>query len=211
MVETTASVATTIRDDTAERHRNKYANANPLQRLTLHRLHTTLAAELKALEPTSILDFGCGEGFLTEALATEGAPLNGYIGVDLREDAIEEARTRNPNQKFLVTDLFDPVALDPKYDVVLASQVLEHLIGPDKFLERLAQLTGRRLILTVPAEPWFQLINLARGRDFIRLGNHPEHVNHWNEKTFSEFVNAHANVISAKTVFPFIVVTAEPR
>ena len=211
MGETIASGATTIREDTAERHRNKYANANPLQRLTLYRLHTTLAAELKALQPKSILDFGCGEGFLTEALAAEDAPLNGYLGVDLREDAIDEAHARNPEQKFLVADLFDSVALDPKYDVVLASQVLEHLIGPERFLERLVQLTARRLVLTVPAEPWFQLINLARGRDFIRLGNHPEHINHWNEKTFVEFVSAYAKIVSAKTIFPFVVVTAEPR
>jgi SAM-dependent methyltransferase len=211
MGETIASGATTIRDDTAERHRNKYANANPLQRLTLHRLHTTLAAELNDLAPTSILDFGCGEGFLTEALRAEGAPLNGYLGVDLRADAIDDARARNPKQAFLVADLFDPVALAPKYDVVLASQVLEHLIGPEKFLQRLAQLTARRLILTVPAEPWFQIINLARGRDLIRLGNHPEHVNHWNEKTFAAFVDSAARVVSTKTVFPFVVVTAEPR
>lgn len=200
--------ATTIRHDTAARHRRKYADANPIHRLTLGRFHDALAAELGALTPQSILDFGCGEGFLVDRLLDRGVALDGYVGVDLRQDAIAEARARHPGRAFLVEDVFRWPRDGRRFELVLASQVLEHLFRPERYLKRLAELSSRRLLLTVPLEPWFQLMNLARGRDFIRLGNHPEHINHWNEETFAAFVAPWATVVRVWTVFPFVFVRA---
>jgi hypothetical protein len=57
------------------------------------------------------------------------------------------------------------------------------------------------MLLTVPCEPRFKFLNLARGRDVLRLGNHPEHVNQWSHSTFSAFVAARAKIERAWTVF----------
>ena len=92
----------------------------------------------------------------------------------------------------------------------MALEVLEHLFEPAPVLRRLVSLTRGALVLTVPHEPWFQLANLARGRDLIRLGNHPEHVQHWNTRSFTEFVSEYADVVSVRRRFPFIIMTARP-
>ncbi len=148
---------------------------------------------------------------MLDALATRGVELNGYEGIDLRADAIAEARSRWPGKRFATADLFDAAFDDKRYDVVMALEVLEHLYEPAEALRRLVSLTNGTLVLTVPHEPWFQLVNLARGRDLMRLGNHPEHVQHWNPASFAEFVSDQAEVTGIRRSFPFIIATAQPR
>lgn len=203
--------ATTIRHDTTARHVAKYSNANPLHRLSLDRFHQAIAAELKAVAPQSVLDFGCGEAFALDELAKQGVSFADYEGVDLRTDALDEARLRWPQHRFTSADILDPAFDGRRFDVTLALEVFEHLYEPERVLKRLAELTNDMLILSVPHEPWFQLVNLMRGRDFIRLGNHPEHVQHWNPASFAEFIAPYAEVASVKRSFPFIIATARPR
>jgi len=202
---------TTIRSDTGERHRRKYASRNPFQRLVLDRFFIEVASELRTLNPGRTLEFGCGEGFFLERLEGLGVRLPDLLGVDLREDAIAEARERCPQYRFEVQDLLTWDIPEHSFDLVIASQVLEHLPDPAPFLHRLAALSRGHLLLTVPCEPWFRLLNLARGRDILRLGNHPEHVNQWGLRTFTDFVSQHVEVVRAKVCFPFVILIARPR
>ena len=163
------------------------------------------------MAPRSILDFGCGEAFTLDELARLGVDVENYEGVDLRADALAAARTRWPRLRFSHADILDPDFDGRRYGVTLALEVMEHLFEPDRVLKRLAELTDNAIILSVPHEPWFQLTNLLRGRDFIRLGNHPEHVQHWNPRTFADFISPHAEVVRIRASFPFIIATARPR
>lgn len=203
--------ATTIRHDTADRHLAKYRNANPLHRLSLDRFHRTIAAELKAHAPQTVLDFGCGEAFALDELAKQGVWFGEYEGVDLRTEALREARARLPQHRFTQADILDSSFDNRRFDVTLALEVFEHLYEPERVLKRLVELTQNILILSVPHEPWFQLINLLRGRDLMRLGNHPEHVQHWNPASFANFIAPHAEVVSIRLSFPFIIAIARPR
>lgn len=170
-----------------------------------------MARDLGALAPTSVLDFGCGEGFILDQLAKRDVQLHGYEGVDLRADALAAARERWPGQAFTQANLFDPAFDGRKYHTVMALEVLEHLFEPEKALARLVSMADQALLLTVPNEPWFQLMNLIRGRDLIRLGNHPEHINHWNKRTFAEMISDYAEIVEMKTRFPFVIAVAKPR
>lgn len=137
--------------------------------------------------------------------------LDGYLGLDLRADALHAARQRQPQAAFECANLFDAKFDDQKFHTVMSLEVLEHLFEPEKALKRLVSLASEAIVLTVPNEPWFQLANLVRGRDLIRLGNHPEHINHWNKKTFAAFVSDFAEVTEVKTRFPFVILVAKPR
>jgi 2-polyprenyl-3-methyl-5-hydroxy-6-metoxy-1,4-benzoquinol methylase len=157
------------------------------------------------------LDFGCGEAFFWTEMDRRGVSMRNLTGIDLRKDALEAAGKNFPQHTFLYQDLLT-WDIDQKYDLVIASQVLEHLPGPDKFLARLCELTTRQgyILLTVPWEPFFMLANLARGRDVKRLGNHPEHINHWGKRGFTKFVAGRAKVVRTLAIFPFILVLAKP-
>lgn len=144
-------------------------------------------------------------------MAAREIELPNYEGLDLRSDALTEARSRWPGTHFSKADLFDPTYDQKRYHTVMALEVLEHLFEPEPALKRLASLATDYILLTVPNEPWFQFMNLIRGRDFIRLGNHPEHINHWNKNLFIDFVGRHAEVVRVITRFPFIILLARPR
>jgi trans-aconitate methyltransferase len=200
---------TSVRSDTARRHARKYANKNPLHRLALGNFFRRIADILRDLEPRRTLDFGCGEGLFLERIHEQGYVFASYVGVDTREEAVAEARKRHPQHEFLAQDIFRWDRAPSSFDLVIASQVLEHLRDPEPVLRRLTELSSRRLLLTVPLEPWFQILNLLRGRDLARLGNHPEHVNRWGLRAFSALVSKFVSIRSAEISFPFIIVVGE--
>lgn len=202
---------TTIRDDTGARHRAKYDNPNPIQRWVLARFFQKMASWIRLLAPKSTLEFGCGEGLLLQALRTRGAVLPHYTGLDLREDALDFARRINlPSDRFVNADLRSWESPE-RFDLVLASQVLEHLPEPFPVMKKLGERCSGHLILSVPHEPFFQVSNLVRGRDIKRLGNHPEHVNRWTLQGFRSFVETEFDVVLCESSFPFTICVATPR
>lgn len=204
------TVGGTIRPDTASRHEDKYRNGSRLHRKALDRFFDHVSREIAALECSSILDFGCGEAFFWEEIRRRMTVTAEVVGIDLRSEAIEKAKLSHPDFMFLQQDVlsWEP---DRKFDLVIASQVLEHLIQPGRFLERLCKVSHQHLLLTVPWEPLFRLCNLARGRDLRRLGNHPEHINHWGQRSFERFVCKYECIEKSITCFPFLIIVARPR
>lgn len=100
--------------------------------------------------PRRVLDVGCGSGaFLTIPLA-EAHPDVIFVGVDQDEHTIRHAQAshRCPNLRFLC----DWPDSEPPFDLVIASEVIEHVEDPDGFLEDcLASLRpGGYLVVTLP-------------------------------------------------------------
>lgn len=201
---------TTIREDTSTRHIQKYGNKNPIHQLVLGRFLDAIAKELGEYSDEMVLDFGCGEAFFWKEMEARGVKLNSLTGVDLRDDALETAAKTFPQHTFISQDVLT-WQTDSKYDLVVASQVLEHLPEPHVFLKKLVTLSSKHLLFSVPWEPYFRLCNLARGRDVLRLGNHPEHINLWGKKTFIDFLEEEVEIIKYIPVFPFLLAIAKPK
>lgn len=203
----------TLREDTSERHSKKYQNTNLIHQLVLGRFLDSCAKDIKAFEEQKALDFGCGEAFFWQEMANRGVSMKNLTGMDLRDDALTIARENFPQHSFIKQDLLQTDTDKQQYDIVIASQVLEHLPRPEHFIQQLVKLCSPEghLLLTVPWEPFFMLSNLARGRDILRLGNHPEHINLWSARGFKNFVSPYAEIIHSKTVFPFQLILAKPK
>jgi 2-polyprenyl-3-methyl-5-hydroxy-6-metoxy-1,4-benzoquinol methylase len=202
-------VKSSVRADTTARHIHKYESRNPVQRWLLERFHRHIRAWIDELRPVRVLDFGCGEGYFWEAMARLG-PIPDVVGLDVREDALQAARRRLPGLTFLRQDLFDFNPAE-RFDLVVASETLEHLYEPARVLAQLCRLSRGSVLLTVPHEPFFQLSNLLRGRDLRGFGNHPEHVQHWSRRSFVEFVSPMVIADRVETSFPFILLLGRPR
>lgn len=76
------------------------------------------------------------------------------------------------------------------FDIVICSEVLEHLQYPGRALRELARVSGNMLLLTVPNEPWFCLGNLFALKNIQRFGNPIGHINHWTYRGFVKYINA---------------------
>jgi hypothetical protein len=89
--------------------------------------------------------------------------------------------------------------------------VLEHLTDPEEALKKLVEITNKDLILSVPNEPIWHILNMARGKYWTALGNTPGHFQHWSKRQLIQFVSKYAQVISVKTPLPWTLIHCRPN
>ena len=98
----------------------------------------------------SILDAGCGNGFVAGKLAELG---HNVVGIDLAEDGIAIARNTYPSLRFEVHSIYDDLQdIVTNVDLVISSEVIEHLFSPAAFLRNVHKVIrpGGHIILTTP-------------------------------------------------------------
>ena len=62
---------------------------------------------------------------------------------------------------------------------------------------------GGHLLVSVPREPLWRGLNMARGAYIKDLGNTPGHLNHWSRKAFVELLSRHGTVEEIRSPFPW--------
>jgi 2-polyprenyl-3-methyl-5-hydroxy-6-metoxy-1,4-benzoquinol methylase len=188
----------------------KYERAGGVEGRLLDGFRRRLLREVAALGPSTVLDAGCGEGIVAGWLAAE-LPGVAVHGVDARPEGVEEFRRRNPGMPVSVGDLYALDFADGEFDLVLSTEVLEHLERPRDAVKEMARVAGAHLLITVPHEPFFRAGNLARGRYVPRLGSTPGHMNTWGRRGFTGMVSGRAEVLRWWSAFPWQGVSARPR
>lgn len=190
---------------TSCRHGNlqKHLNPNPLQRYLLRRFHQCIVELVRQVQPSSLLDAGCGQGFTLRALEQAGLSA-ATMGVDLDGESLAWGRAHNLSRAPLVAaEVLRLPFADRSFDLVLCLEVLEHLTEPGRGLTELLRLTRRYVLVSVPHEPWFRLANLLRGKHVAALGNDPEHVQQFSLAALRRLAAAQADVLWHGTSFPW--------
>lgn len=103
---------------------------------------------IRPLDFESVLDVGCGQGAFLEELKSEFPDVN-PCGIDISSSAVELARTRVPGGRFNVVDITHNV-LDEKCDLVVCSEVLEHIPDDVSALQNLRKMTAKYLLVSTP-------------------------------------------------------------
>ncbi len=184
---------------------DKYGSTNPVVRRLMAGFERTLDELLRAADPRSILDIGCGEGVLTERWAARLGD-GRVVGVDLPDPklAAHWQRRRRANLQFRELDVTAglPYA-DGEFGLVCATEVLEHVPEPGRVIAEMARVASRHLLVSVPHEPLWRVLNLARGAYLTELGNTPGHVNHWTRRGIARLLARHGEVVAVRAPFPW--------
>ena len=101
-----------------------------------------------------------------------------------------------------MTDLAFP---DRAFDLVLCLEVIEHVPDPQAAVRELARVCSGDLVVSVPFEPWFRAGSLLRGKYVRTLGNHPEHVNHFNRRSLAELLEPVDPRAEIRVAFPWLI------
>jgi 2-polyprenyl-3-methyl-5-hydroxy-6-metoxy-1,4-benzoquinol methylase len=184
---------------------DKYGSTNPVVRRLMSGFERTLGRLFTKAAPQSVLDVGCGEGVLTYRWAEQLGD-RPVLGIDLPDPKLEaQWSTRGrANLEFRAMDVDGLAALpDASFDLAAAIEVLEHVPDPERTLAEMARVAARHLLVSVPREPLWRALNVARGAYVRELGNTPGHVNHWSKRSFVRAAGRHGEVVEACSPFPW--------
>ena len=185
---------------------DKYGTTNRGLLNLMRTFDRTLDELFRRADPGSLLDVGCGEGVLTHRWAQR---LKGrrVVGIDY-DDPVLKALWEQRHSPNLTFDILSGPNLpygDSKFEVASAVEVLEHLPDPKHMIAELTRVASSYVLVSVPREPLWRGLNLARGAYLRQLGNTPGHLNHWSKRGFVELLSAYGDVVEARSPFPWIV------
>ena len=183
---------------------DKYGSTNPVVRKLMAGFERTLDELLGRAAPSTILDVGCGEGVLVEQWADRPA-VERIVGIDLEDEGLqaEWAKRRRPNLEYKVMPAENLPFAEQEFDLASAIEVLEHVPDPAHTVAEMARVARGHLLVSVPREPMWRGLNLARGAYLRDLGNTPGHVNHWSKRSFVRLLSRHGEVLEARSPFPW--------
>lgn len=205
---------------------DKYHSSNPIVKWMMANFKKSIKELLEILEkePTKICETGCGEGEITTYIK-QCMPKAHIDAFDISEKVILNATEQHDNIDFFVGNIYNMEVIEPKqgkkhilntneYDLVVCSEVLEHLEEPENALKKINEITADKgyILLSVPNEPIWRICNMARGKYLKQLGNTPGHIQHWSKRAFCKMLTKNnMRIIETKTPFPWTMVLIAKR
>lgn len=144
-----------------------YSNRNVADEFEWQRFRVEQICEiLRNIEPKEVgADIGCHSGLATALYAATGiTTLHGY---DISEKSLENLRAKGFEGFYWNVDGGKCPAADNTYDVIVAGEIIEHLVDTDTFARELFRILkpGGQVILTTPnLASWYNRLRLLRGR-----------------------------------------------
>ncbi len=126
--------------------------------------HAYLVPKVLSLIPPDarrVVDIGCGNGYVVGLLAARGYDV---LGVEPSPDGIAQARAAHPGLRFEQAPVEEVSArISGAFDVVLATEVIEHLYTPRTLLRSGLQLLrpGGRMIVSTPYHGYLKNLALS--------------------------------------------------
>ncbi|MCD6322236.1 MAG: methyltransferase domain-containing protein, partial [Clostridiales bacterium] len=191
---------------------DKYNSTNPFVIKIMEGFEHSLDDLILKIKPLSIHEVGCGEGFLVlkwnqEKIIARGTDFSSQVIKIARENIEKFGLSKNI---FQVKSIYDLDTEADKADLIVCCEVLEHLEHPEEGLRALQSVVDRWLILSVPREPLWSVLNIARGKYLKEFGNTPGHIQKWSKNSFLHLVSNYFQVLEVKTPLPWVMLLCQP-
>jgi ubiquinone/menaquinone biosynthesis C-methylase UbiE len=186
---------------------DKYGSTNPVVRRLMAGFERDLAELFAQADPQSVLDVGCGEGVLAHKWAQQIDP-RPIVGIDLADPILqaEWEKRRSDNLEYRIMRAENLPFADNEFDVATAIEVLEHVEDPEHTLSEMARVSTGKLLVSVPREPLWRMLNFCRGAYVRDLGNTPGHLNHWSKRSFARLLSNYGEIEAIRSPFPWTMV-----
>ena len=189
---------------------NKYIATNPIYTRLLQNFLKKFDTLVEKTDAVSAIEVGCGEGYLCKRMAQRGMKVK---GCDFSEQIINQAEELNshPMISYFARSIYDMDSEQFTAPLVVCCEVLEHLEDTRLAMFKLRQLTEKWLILSVPREPLWRILNIMRGKYIENLGNTPGHIQHWTKNGFLELIQSYFQVVEVCSPIPWTMVLGKKR
>lgn len=173
---------------------NTYQSSLPSKMFFYQNRFTTVLKVLGDAKGKTVIDVGCGLGIYSATLALKGAKFT--IALDISKNFL--IKTRKLTVEKNVRDSVELVLADAEqmpfigeiFDLVICTEVLEHLRKPSKVLKELERIckVGSRLIITIPSS--YSYAEVERRRRLIRQRKPQEHLHKFTLRRFKKKLKA---------------------
>jgi SAM-dependent methyltransferase len=191
---------------------DKYHTRNPIARRLMRGFLAAFDQLAEKGQPARAYEIGCGEGHLSARLMGQGIDA---CGCDLDPEIVGTANDLSAQlgkgKRFDVRSIYDFAPGEVETDLIVCCEVLEHLPDPATALKILASQRARHWLISVPREPVWRALNLARGKYATALGNTPGHIQHWSSSAFIREVEAHLKIVAVRRPLPWTMLLCEAR
>ena len=154
-------------------------------------------------------EIGVGEGRSTKRLSSL---VDNLTGSEFLKKLIPIAKSNNPEIEIFQESVYELNYPSGSVDLVFLLEVLEHLDYPLLALEEIKRISNNYLILGVPNEPLWRILNVARLKYLRDLGNTPGHLNNWSKTQLVQLVEKnYGEVIAVESPIPWTIVLAKKQ
>ncbi len=129
----------------------------------------------------NILDIGCGSGFKLIKYFNN----NNTIGVDLPQ-TVNWLKQKYPTKKWCTSDNLDKTL---KYDMLILSDVIEHVLEPDQLINYILQLNIEDFIISTPDR------ESLYGPNKLNPPRNMAHIREWTIPEFNSFISKYFKII----------------
>lgn len=164
-----------------------YNSKNPLVRFVHNDRLNSIIEQIPKKSGLKVLDAGCGEGHLISKMYNKNSD-NLYYGIDITEVALQKAKERCPYAKFEKRELSNIDSYRDFFDVVVCTEVLEHVYEYNIVIEELKKVLKDNgyLIITFPNETLWTISRFILMRKKSKV---PDHVNSFDPDMIESSVN----------------------
>jgi 2-polyprenyl-3-methyl-5-hydroxy-6-metoxy-1,4-benzoquinol methylase len=154
------------------------------------------------------LEVGCGVGFSSLRIK-DMLPDSNFEISDVNEAFVKNMQAKGFPIKVIQESVLSLDREDKSIDCIFLLEVLEHVEDFEKALSELFRVSRAYIIISVPNEPLWRILNILRGKYIKLQGNTPGHINHWSPNSFTKLINKYGIVKKVFLPFPWIIVFAQ--
>ena len=191
---------------------DKYGSRNPIVVALMRGFEKALDGLVVATKASNIHEVGCGEGRWAIEWAARGFDVRGS---DFSERVLALARANGERAgaavRFRTASIYDLEPATDAAELVVCCEVLEHLEEPERAVGVLASLASPWLIASVPREPIWSLMNMARGKYWRSWGNTPGHLQRWTTQGFMRLLSSRFEIVIVRRPLPWTMVLCRVR
>ncbi|MDX8436155.1 class I SAM-dependent methyltransferase [Mesorhizobium abyssinicae] len=192
---------------------DKYGTRNLIARRMVQGFEGALTSLVAKVKPTTVHEVGCGEGYwvmrwLRQAIDARGTDFSAQIIGMAKDNA--RGQGMDPG-RFAVRSIYEVTPEHDSADLIVCCEVMEHLEEPQRALQALQRIVRSDLIISVPREPLWRVLNLARGKYVSALGNTPGHLQHWSRRGIVSLVSQFFDVTETLSPLPWTMLHCKPK
>ena len=186
----------------------KYEDTNFISKFLVNNYFKSVEKLISQITPiNSAHEIGCGEGRSTIKL---NEMISNLTASEFVENLIPIAKKNNPKLTIFQESIYELQYENNSVDLVFLLEVLEHLDYPKLALQELKRVSSKFLILGVPREPIWRILNMCRFKYMSDFGNTPGHLNHWSKHSIIRLIEKeYGKVIAVESPLPWTIILAK--